>query len=95
MWINKSHYYRGGLSFYNFPYAFGLLFAKGIYAKFMEMGPKFVEDVNMLLRSTGKMTVEDAAKVVGIDLTDPSFWKKGLATIKQDIEEFIAITSEV
>jgi pepF/M3 family oligoendopeptidase len=95
MWINKSHYYRGGLSFYNFPYAFGLLFAKGIYAKFVENGPEFVEDVRLLLRSTGKMTVEDAAKVVGIDLTDPSFWKKGLETIKQDIEEFISITSEV
>lgn len=31
MWLWKPHYYSGGLSFYNWPYAFGLLFAKGLY----------------------------------------------------------------
>ncbi|WP_246241017.1 M3 family oligoendopeptidase [Anaerocolumna sedimenticola] len=29
MWICKSHYYRDSLNFYNFPYAFGGLFARG------------------------------------------------------------------
>ena len=32
MWTWKPHYYSAGLSFYNFPYAFGLLFATGLYA---------------------------------------------------------------
>src|SRR5205814_1190847 len=27
MWAAKPHYYNGGLSFYNYPYLFGLLFA--------------------------------------------------------------------
>ena len=94
MWINKSHYYSGGLSFYNFPYAFGLLFAKGIYAKYLEEGSAFVPKLDMLLRATGKMKVEEVAGLVGIDLTDPSFWRKGLETIYADIEEFIRLTSE-
>ncbi len=93
MWINKSHYYRGGLSFYNFPYAFGLLFAKGIYAKYLEEGDAFVPKLNTLLRATGKMKVEDVATLVDIDLTDPTFWKAGLKTIASDIEEFIHLTS--
>jgi pepF/M3 family oligoendopeptidase len=94
MWINKSHYYRGGLSFYNFPYAFGLLFSKGIYAKYLENGPAFVEKINLLLRATGKASVEDTAKMIGIDLTETSFWEAGLATIGHDIEEFIRLTSD-
>lgn len=94
MWINKSHYYSGGLSFYNFPYAFGLLFAKGIYAKYLEEGSAFVPKLDNLLRATGKMKVEEVAKLVGIDLSDPSFWKAGLDTIASDIDEFIRLTSE-
>jgi len=94
MWICKSHYYSGGLSFYNFPYAFGLLFAKGIYAKYLEEGSTFVPKLDTLLRATGKMKVEDVASVVGIDLTDPSFWRKGLEKIGEDIEEFIRLTTE-
>jgi pepF/M3 family oligoendopeptidase len=94
MWICKSHYYSGYLSFYNFPYAFGLLFAKGIYAKFLEQGQKFVAQVNKLLRLTGQMTVEDAAKTVGIDVTDPTFWRNGLEVIKEDISYFLKITED-
>lgn len=94
MWINKSHYYSSGLSFYNFPYAFGLLFAKGIYAKYTEEGESFVEKINQLLRATGKMKVEEVAKLINIDLSDSSFWEAGLSTIKEDIDEFIRLTSE-
>ena len=32
MWVCKSHYYSSGRSFYNFPYAFGGLFARGLYS---------------------------------------------------------------
>ena len=35
MWACKSHYYSSGLSFYNFPYAFGNLFAQGLYAAYL------------------------------------------------------------
>ena len=38
MWINKSHYYSADLNFYNFPYAFGGLFARGLVVKYQEMG---------------------------------------------------------
>ena len=37
MWCCKSHYYRSGLSYYNFPYAFGGLFSRGLYAKYLEV----------------------------------------------------------
>jgi len=91
-WLNKSHYYRGGLSFYNFPYAFGLLFAKGIYAEFKKQGPTFVGKVNLLLQKTGQMSVEDAASLVGIDLTDKEFWNSSLDVIVGEIEMFLELT---
>lgn len=88
MWLCKGHYYSGGLSFYNYPYAFGGLFARGIYAKYLEEGKPFVETYKKMLRATGTSTVEDAALVCGIDLTDVSFWRKSLASIAEQIEEF-------
>ena len=88
MWLCKGHYYSGGLSFYNYPYAFGGLFARGIYAKYLEEGKPFVDTYKQMLRATGTNTVEDAAKVCGIDLTDVNFWRAGLASIVDQIDEF-------
>lgn len=91
-WLNKSHYYRGSLSFYNFPYAFGLLFAKGIYAEFIKQGNPFVEKVNLLLRKTGQMTVEDVALLVGIDVSSKEFWNSSLDVIVKEIDMFLELT---
>lgn len=88
MWLCKGHYYSGGLSFYNYPYAFGALFARGIYAKYLEEGKPFVETYKQMLRATGTNSVEDAAKVCGIDLTDVNFWRSGLASMAKQIDEF-------
>ena len=88
MWLCKGHYYSGGLSFYNYPYAFGALFARGIYAKYLEEGKPFVETYKQMLRATGTSSVEDAAKVCGIDLTDVNFWRSGLASMAKQIDEF-------
>ncbi len=91
MWIPKGHYYSSRLSFYNFPYAFGLLFAKGLYAKYKEEGESFVPKFDELLRITGQNTVEDAAASVGITL-DKAFWASSLKVIENDIETFLEIT---
>lgn len=93
MWLCKGHYYSGGLSFYNYPYAFGGLFARGIYAKYLEEGKPFVETYKQMLRATGTSTVEDAAKVCGIDLTDVNFWRAGLASIAEQINEFCELVN--
>ena len=93
MWLCKGHYYSGGLSFYNYPYAFGALFARGLYAKYLEEGKPFVETYKKMLRATGTSTVEDAAKVAGIDLTDVNFWRSGLESMKEQIEEFCRLVN--
>ncbi len=88
MWVCKSHYYSGDLSFYNFPYAFGGLFARGLYAKYRAEGESFVPLYKELLRATTVNDVEDTAKIAGIDLTDRAFWEAGLCSIAEQIETF-------
>ena len=92
MWACKPHYYSTGLSFYNFPYAFGGLFSKGLYAIYQEKPEGFVEKYQELLRATTVSRVEDTAKVLGVDVSTPEFWKKALAEVAESIEAFIALT---
>jgi len=91
MWVCKSHYYSSQLSFYNFPYAFGGLFAAGLYAQYRKEGEAFLPKYRRLLRATADHTVEDTAAVAGIDLTDPDFWRGSLEIYKGKIEEFLTL----
>ncbi len=86
MWVCKGHYY--GPTFYNFPYAFGGLFARGLYAQYASEGPSFVPKYKKLLHTTTVATAEDTAKVAGIDLTDKNFWRTALQTIADQIDLF-------
>lgn len=92
MWVNKPHYYSPGLSFYNFPYAFGLLFAKGIYAEYQKQGAPFVDQINTLLQKTGQMSVEAVAKLIDIDVQDEAFWHASLDVIEAEIDQFLELT---
>jgi len=88
MWTWKPHYYSSGLSFYNFPYAFGLLFATGLYAIYQQRGPAFVEDYKNLLASTGEASAADLAKRFGINIRTKKFWEDSLAIIGKRIERY-------
>ena len=88
MWLCKGHYYSGGLSFYNYPYAFGGLFARGLYAKYQAEGESFVSTYKAMLKATSVCDVEECAMIAGVDLTDKDFWRQGLASIAKRIDEF-------
>ena len=92
MWVCKSHYY--GPTFYNFPYAFGGLFARGLYAQYLAEGESFVPKYKKLLYTTPIATAEDTAKVADIDLTDKNFWRSALQTIADQIDLFCQLVEE-
>ncbi len=92
MWVCKSHYY--GPTFYNFPYAFGGLFARGLYAQYEKEGAAFVPKYKKLLHTTPVATAEDTAKVAGIDLSDKDFWRGALQTIADQIDLFCQLVEE-
>jgi len=94
MWACKSHYYIPSLGFYNYPYAFGLLFGKGVYAQYLEKGADFVPVYNQLLRACGSGMVADVAASVGIDVRSVDFWRSSLKTIEKDIDLFVRLADE-
>lgn len=95
MWVNKVHYYYAERNFYNFPYAFGLLFSKGLYAKYLEDKEGFVKEYDKFLGATGKNSIADVAKIMGIDVHSIDFFRSSLNLIKKDIERFISLADKV
>jgi len=91
MWTWKPHYYSAQLSFYNYPYAFGLLFGTGLYAIYQKRGDEFVDDYVQLLASTGEAPAADLAARFGIDIRHKQFWADSLNIIGQQVEEYINI----
>lgn len=92
MWTWKPHYYDADINYYNFPYAFGLLFAKGLYSVYQERGQEFAKDYEDLLSITGKNKLSDVTKVLAIDISDIDFWRNSLKIVEEDIEKFIKIS---
>ena len=80
MWAVKSHYYSEGFSFYNYPYAFGQLFALGLFASRNDVPdfPKYYRDI---LKSTGSKSAVEVTSAAGIDIEDKAFWMKGINLI--------------
>lgn len=88
MWTWKPHYYFTGLSFYNFPYAFGFLFGTGLYAIYRQRGAAFVDDYKALLASTGEASAADLAARFGIDIRTRKFWEDSLAIIGKRVDRY-------
>lgn len=95
MWTWKPHYYYADCSFYNFPYAFGLLLAKGLYARYQTLGSSFSDIYEKLLSLTGKMSLEDVCLSVNIDLKDKAFWQASIDIFKEDIELYKELLKNV
>lgn len=91
MWICKSHYYNVGLHFYNFPYAFGLLFGLGVFRKYQQEGPSFMPRYDALLASCGSGKVADVAASVGIDVRSADYWRGALDVIRGEVDEFVRL----
>lgn len=95
MWTWKPHYYEADYAFYNFPYAFGLLLAKGLYGLYQKQGQSFADTYEHFLSLTGQMSLEDVGKSVGIDLQDMNFWQNSIDMIKDDIDLFEELLKDV
>jgi oligoendopeptidase F len=92
MWAVKGHYY--GSNFYNFPYAFGLLFGLALYQRYRQEGPGFVARYEELLASVGRYPAEQLAARFGFDLESVAFWREGMAVLLARIERFEALLNQ-
>lgn len=93
MWAWKPHYYSPNRSYYNYPYAFGLLFGLGLFAIYRDRGDAFITEYETLLRSTGQGTAADLATQFGIDLGSSGFWQGSIDFIASRIERYVQIAN--
>ena len=91
-WASKLHFSIAEISFYNYPYLFGYLFSKGVYAQREAKGDSFYTDYKALLRDTGSMTAEEVVeKHLGMDIRQPAFWQQSVDMVSKQIEEFESV----
>jgi pepF/M3 family oligoendopeptidase len=88
MWAWKPHYYRQDVSFYNYPYAFGLLFGLGLYAVYQQRGEAFLPAYDALLSSAGEGAVADLAARFDIDVHRPDFWQHSIKLIEARVARY-------
>lgn len=91
MWTWKPHYYSEDLSFYNFPYTFGLLFGIGLYAIYEERGDSFIPEYVDLLASTGLDNAADLAARFGINIREKSFWEGSIRVIEKRVNRYLEL----
>ena len=94
MWACKSHYYSTGVHFYNFPYAFGGLFARGLYARYEKEGEAFVPVYCDLLSRFGSDTIANVTASVGIDVTTPDFWRSAVESVLVQVRRFVELANQ-
>lgn len=80
MWAVKSHYYSAEFSFYNYPYAFGQLFALALFSK-KDSVPDFPKLYKEVLALTGSEDAVAVAKAAGFDIESKEFWLDGIGVI--------------
>jgi pepF/M3 family oligoendopeptidase len=93
MWAWKPHYYSPDLSYYNYPYTFGLLFGLGLYAVYKKRGEEFIDEYESLLRSTGQGDAAELAGRFGIDLRSSEFWQGSIDFIGARIDRYAEIAN--
>ena len=71
---------------YVYAYAYGQLLALSVYERYEQEGESFVPHYLDLLRAGGSKPPEELAQIVGLDLTDPGFWDRGLDLVARQLE---------
>ena len=59
---------------------------------YQQEGKDFVPKYRALLKATTVSSVEDVAKMAGIDITKPDFWRQSLQSYANEIDEFLELT---
>lgn len=94
-WASKLHFSISQVSFYNYPYLFGFLFSKGVYAQRAEKGDSFYPDYVALLRDTGSMMAEDVVeRHLGMDLSKADFWQQSIDMVAEKVSHFEALLAQ-
>ena len=80
---------------YVYAYAFGELLVLALYARYQEMGDGFADKYLEMLRAGGSNWPHEIVRPLGVDLTDPTFWQKGLQILDDLVVEAEELAAQV
>ena len=91
-WTTTPHYYMSNFRFYNYPYVYAQLFVYALYQKYLQEGPEFVPKFKEILSVGSSVSPQKIGDMVGLDITDPNFWKLGIKQYERflkDLEDIV------
>jgi oligoendopeptidase F len=95
-WASKLHFYITGVTFYNFPYTFGFLLSRALYALFKKEGAYFLRKYEEFLRLTGSDTAENVVqRSLGRNLEDPEFWTEAIRSLEGPLNRLETLLPKV
>jgi oligoendopeptidase F len=95
-WASKLHFYISGITFYNFPYTFGYLLSRGLYAMFKNEGSSFLPKYEEFLRRAGSDTAENVVRqTVGRDIEKTEFWSDAIHSLEAPLSQLQALLPKV
>ena len=74
---------------YVYAYAYGQLLALSVYQLYSERGDEIVPGYLEMLAAGGSKSPEELGQMVGVDLTDPGFWDRGLDLVEGQVDEAV------
>ena len=86
-----SHFIGDTVWYYNFPYAFGMLFALGLLAARDADPGGFLGRFELLLADAGMREARELAAGFGIDLTTSAFWRTAFEAFRGDVDRYEAL----
>lgn len=90
-WASKLHFYITDTTFYNFPYTFGYLLSRGLFAQYEKEGPDFLPRYEQYLRMTGSDTAENVVRqTIGLELAEPGFWSEAIRGLEGVLDQLKA-----
>jgi oligoendopeptidase F len=88
-WLSIPHIYH--TPFYCYAYSFGQLLVLALYRRYLEEGEAFIPGYFRLLSWGGAARPQEILAEVGVDMTDPDFWRGGFQVVERIVDELEAL----
>jgi oligoendopeptidase F len=86
IWWSYVHHFTGAPG-YVYAYAFGELLVLALYACYQEAGSAFAPAYLGMLEAGGSDWPHEMVRPLGVNLTDPGFWHRGLGILEEMVAE--------
>ncbi len=80
---------------YVYAYSFGELLVLALYARYRQEGAPFAEKYLEVLAAGGSDWPQNIISKLGVDLTDPNFWKLGLSETEALVSQAEALAAQI